>query len=154
MPMFLAAGAAGVALVVGLHPSRSALTTSAVGQPGRHAGRPSPSTTGTAVPSTTSPPAQSTSGKRSADGTGVNYGYGTLSVRVTAQGHRIVDVAVPSLQTVDPTSQSIAQQVIPTLRQQVLNAQSANIQGVSGATYTSMAFARSLQSALTRLGHP
>jgi uncharacterized protein with FMN-binding domain len=38
------------------------------------------------------------------------------------------------------------------LEQQALQAQSANIQGVSGASYTSAGFAQSLQSALHSLG--
>jgi uncharacterized protein with FMN-binding domain len=41
---------------------------------------------------------------------------------------------------------------IPTLEQQAVAAQSAQIDGVSGASYTSMAFAESLQSALTQAG--
>jgi uncharacterized protein with FMN-binding domain len=38
------------------------------------------------------------------------------------------------------------------LEQEALQAQSANIQGVSGASYTSAGFEQSLQSALTELG--
>jgi uncharacterized protein with FMN-binding domain len=49
-------------------------------------------------------------------------------------------------------SQSIDQQSIPTLEQQALQAQSANIQGVSGASYTSAGFEQSLQGALSKLG--
>ena len=45
-------------------------------------------------------------------------------------------------------SQFIMQQALPILRQEFLQAQSANIQMVSGATYTSQAFVQSLQSAL------
>ena len=42
-------------------------------------------------------------------------------------------------------------QSLPYLRQEFLSAQSANIQGVSGATDTSQAFEQSLQSALLKL---
>jgi uncharacterized protein with FMN-binding domain len=49
-------------------------------------------------------------------------------------------------------SQSIDQQSIPILEQQALQAQSADIQGVSGASYTSQGFAQSLQSALGKVG--
>jgi len=49
-------------------------------------------------------------------------------------------------------SQSIDQQSIPLLEQQALQAQSANIQGISGASYTSAGFAQSLQAALSHLG--
>jgi uncharacterized protein with FMN-binding domain len=81
----------------------------------------------------------------------VQYGYGQLSVKVTASGSRIVDVSVVNLQTAESYSQQLAQQVIPMLRGEVISAQSAQINGISGATYTSQAYAQSLQSALTKL---
>jgi len=81
-------------------------------------------------------------------GTIVQYGYGELAVSVTLSGSSITGVAVPTLQTAEPYSQQLATQVIPMLRQEVLQAQSANINGISGATYTSEAFTQSLQSAL------
>ena len=80
-----------------------------------------------------------------------SYGYGVLSVRVTVQGSRITEVSVASLQTAEQYSQSLAQQVIPTLRGEVMAAQSARINAISGATYTSEAYAYSVQSALDRL---
>ena len=52
----------------------------------------------------------------------------------------------------NPRSQFIDQQAIPLLEQQALAAQNASIQGVSGASYTSAGFDRSLQSALHTLG--
>ena len=52
----------------------------------------------------------------------------------------------------EPCSTQIDSQAIPTLEQQALAAQSANIQGVAGASYTSQGLAQSLQSALAKLG--
>ena len=72
---------------------------------------------------------------------------------VTASGGRITKVGIASLDDGgDFRSQSIDQQSIPILEQQALQAQSANIQGVSGASFTSGAFESSLQSALGKLG--
>jgi uncharacterized protein with FMN-binding domain len=88
---------------------------------------------------------------QSATGSTVQYGYGALAVKVTARGGRIVNVTVPYIQTDEPYSQQLASKAIPTLRSEVLAAQNANIQGVSGATYTSQAYAQSLQSALDKL---
>jgi uncharacterized protein with FMN-binding domain len=48
-------------------------------------------------------------------------------------------------------SQYIMSQSLPYLRQEFLSVQGANVQGVSGATYTSQAFEQSLQSALLKL---
>ena len=82
----------------------------------------------------------------------VNYNYGVLSVSVTAKGKRITNVGIASLDDGGNfRSQTIDQQSIPILEQQVLQAQSANIQGVSGASYTSAGFVQSLQAALAKL---
>ncbi len=86
-------------------------------------------------PTTTTTPPPTRSG-RSATGTGENYGYGVLAVKVTVQGSRITEVSVANLQTAEQYSQRLAQQVIPMLKGEVLSAQSAGINGISGATYT------------------
>jgi uncharacterized protein with FMN-binding domain len=92
-------------------------------------------------------------GTRTATGPAVNYNWGILSVGVTVTGTRIVKVRLASLDDGgNPRSQMIDQQAIPILEQQALQAQSANIQGVSGASYTSAGFAQSLQAALQQLG--
>jgi uncharacterized protein with FMN-binding domain len=84
-------------------------------------------------------------------GASEQYGYGELAVKVTASGNHITNVAVATLQTAEPYSQQLASQVIPTLRSEVLSGQSAQINGVSGATYTSQAYVMSLQAALDKL---
>ena len=90
---------------------------------------------------------------RSATGPQVNYSYGVLSVKVTVSGKKIVNVAIASLDDGgNPRSQYIDQQSIPVLEQETIQAQSASIQGVSGASYTSQGFQQSLQSALQSLG--
>lgn len=91
--------------------------------------------------------------RRTAVGPAVYYDYGTLRVRVTVSGHRIVKVSIASLDDgSNPQSQYIDQQSIPMLEQEALQAQGVNIQGVSGASYTSAGFAQSLQGALHSLG--
>ena len=107
-----------------------------------------PATTPATAPATTVPIAP-----RSANGQAVNYNYGVLSVAVSVSGGRITKVGIASLNDGgNARSQSIDQQSIPMLEQQALQAQSANIQGVSGASYTSAGFIQSLQSALSQLG--
>ena len=96
-------------------------------------------------------PAAPAGGVRSAVGPTEQYGYGQLAVRVTARGNRITSVTVPTLQTAESYSQQLATQVIPTLRSEVLSGQTARINGVSGATYTSEAYAMSVQAALDKL---
>jgi uncharacterized protein with FMN-binding domain len=76
-----------------------------------------------------------------------------LSVKVTVSGTKILNVGIASIDDGgNPRSQDIDQQSIPMLEQQVIQAQSAHIQGVSGASYTSSGFVQSLQSALHTLG--
>lgn len=106
----------------------------------------------TTRPSSTNAPT-SASRTRSATGATEQYGYGTLAARVTVQGSGIVGVRVVGLQTADSYSQQLAGYAIPQLRREVLAAQSSQISGVSGATYTSQAYAASVQSALDKL-HP
>ena len=105
--------------------------------------------------SSPAPRASSGSGKaasRTAVGPGVNYSYGVVAVRVTVTGGKIVKIGIASLQDDgDPRSQLIDQQSLPILEREALQAQSANIQGVSGASYTTAGFVRSLQAALQTL---
>lgn len=158
-PWYVLAGAlAGFLGVIGLHgrtASQAALpqrgrTPSGTGQgqagagPAQPAGQPSPSA------STGGPAANGA--VRTATGTLEQYGYGELKVRVTVRGSEIIGVSVPTLRTAEPYSQQIAVQVLPMLRSQVLSSHSASISAVSGATYTSQAYAASLQSALDKLG--
>lgn len=96
---------------------------------------------------------QQAGGTRTAAGPGADYNYGVMSVKVTVSGKKILNVGIASLDDGgSPRSQYIDQQAIPILEQEVMQAQSANIQGVSGASYTSAGFVQSLQSALHTLG--
>jgi uncharacterized protein with FMN-binding domain len=104
---------------------------------------------------TTPTPATSASPKpdatRTIDGQAVAIPFGTVQVKVTVTGTRIVSVSAISLPNDNPTSAQISQIAGPQLAQEVLSAQSANINVVSGATFTSDGYAQSLQSALDRL---
>ena len=123
----------------------------ALGQP--KVGGAGASTPSSAPARTTGPAAQAggSGPVRKATGRVVQYGYGELSVTVTARGNQITGVSVPVLRTAEPYSQQLAQQVIPMLRAEVLAAHGVQIHGVSGATYTSVAYVRSIQSALDKL---
>ncbi len=116
------------------------------------AGQTGPTTTTAPSPATSAPSAAS-SQARTATGAAVNYNYGVLSVSATVQGTKLTNVTIASIDDAGNfRSESIDQQAVPVLEQEALQAQSANIQGVSGASYTSAGFEDSLQSALTQLG--
>jgi uncharacterized protein with FMN-binding domain len=78
--------------------------------------------------------------------------YGDVQVRVKVRGTKIVSVDAVALPGSDSRSQEISTVAGPLLSRQALAAQSAQIDGVSGASYTSDGYRRSLQSALDRLG--
>jgi FMN-binding domain len=140
----IAGAAAGFAGVVGFHGS-GAVPPAPLGQP-RSGGAGA-----SAAPSAPAAQPGGSGAIRSATGTVEQYGYGELSVAVTVRGSQITDVSVPLLRTAEPYSQQLAQQVIPMLRSEVLAVHGARINSVSGATYTSMAYAQSIQSALDKL---
>jgi uncharacterized protein with FMN-binding domain len=107
----------------------------------------------TATPSattTTAAPAASTVKDGTFTGPSVNVNYGNVQVKITVVNGRITDavaVKAPSGKNDRYTNMSV-----PVLKQQTLKAQSANIQGVSGASYTSYGWFTSLQGALTAAG--
>jgi len=78
-------------------------------------------------------------------------GLGDIQVKVTAAGGRITSVGMAQMNLHGPQSQQISSNVIPQLEQQVMASNGGPIHGVSGATYTSRAFANSLQAALGQL---
>ena len=84
----------------------------------------------------------------SVDGAVVDTQYGSVQVRITFQGKKITNVHALRLTDSSGTSVSISAGAAPTLRQEALDKQSAQIDVVSGATYTSEAYQQSLQSAI------
>jgi uncharacterized protein with FMN-binding domain len=74
--------------------------------------------------------------------------YGNVQVRATIQGGSITDVAFLQYPNTHSTSVQINDQAMPYLQQEAVQAQSASVNVVSGATDTSMAFQQSLASAL------
>ena len=148
-PWLVVAGTvAGFLGVLGLHKTSAPAALASSGtQPGSrasHAARPAPRP----APGPRPPPARPATGTTL--GAVERYGYGELAARVSISGGRITGIAVPVLRTAEQYSQQLAVQVIPTLRSEVLAAQSARINAVSGATYTSQAYALSVQAALDK----
>ena len=93
-----------------------------------------------------------TTGTRTIEGPVIETRWGPVQVSVTLDGSEITDVVAIQLPDGDRRSSQISSRTGPVLREQALEAQSADIDGVSGATYTSGAYARSLQAALDSAG--
>ena len=82
-------------------------------------------------------------------GPSVSMQWGPIQVTVKVKGTKIIDISA-TYPTERPRSQFINLQAIPWLKQETLQAQSARIQLVGGATMTSEAYAMSLQAALNQ----
>jgi len=118
----------------------------------------SPSASPSAAPTRTSsaPSAPKTTSAapttRSLTGTTAQTKYGPVQVRITLTGSKITGAS--AVQSPDETARSkdINSSAVPKLNQETLQAQSAHIDTVSGATYTSAGYKQSLQSALDQAG--
>jgi uncharacterized protein with FMN-binding domain len=98
-----------------------------------------------AQPATPPPAAGNT---RKIEGDTVGTPYGTVTVTITVTGNKITDVTavLPTAGESGPRSADAG----PKLRKQALAKQSAALDSISGATYTSEAYKESLQSALDK----
>ncbi|MEU9152009.1 FMN-binding protein [Streptomyces sp. NPDC048417] len=94
----------------------------------------------------------SSSGTRTVTGDTVQTRWGPVQVKVTVKSGKITDVTAVQYPTENPRDQQINSYAIPQLRRETLTAQSAQIDTVSGATYTSEGYQQSLQSALDSAG--
>ena len=108
-----------------------------------------PPTPRSVAPTSAPPPPVATSVKaRTVDGPVIGTPYGDVQVRVVLRASHIVDVQPLTLPSDRSRSRRISEEAAPLLRTEVLQAQSANIDLLSGASYTSEGYAESLQGAL------
>jgi uncharacterized protein with FMN-binding domain len=77
--------------------------------------------------------------------------YGDVQVELVTAGTRITDVRALQLTDANQHSRDISASAAPALRREALRAQSASIDTVSGATYTSEGYRQSLQAALDQM---
>lgn len=119
------------------------------------AGLPAAGSTAPARPgqSTSAPPNPSSgSSTKTVAGTAVQTQYGIVQVQAKVSGTKILNVSFLQLTAYDGRSQQINSDAAPILLQETLSAQSAHIDTVSGASYTSAGYVESLQSALDKVG--
>jgi hypothetical protein len=74
--------------------------------------------------------------------------YGDVQISIVINGGKITTVNLLTMPNAAERSQYLSSQAGPLLQSQTISAQSAQIDGVSGATYTSQSYQQSLQSAL------
>jgi uncharacterized protein with FMN-binding domain len=136
-PIVLTATAAGLAATLGFHAHAKTPATAAA------------SSTATSAPAASSGSAGS--GKTVTSDV-ISTRYGNVQLKLTIAGGKITSVQALQLPTTDPKSSEISSYAEPLLRQSALSKQSANIDVVSGATYTSDGYKTALQSAPDKAG--
>jgi len=92
------------------------------------------------------------SGSTTVTGTAADTRWGPVQVRLTVAAGKITDVTVVEQPDGNGRDQQINARALPVLVQETLDAQSAQIDMVSGATVTSDGYVESLQSALDQAG--
>ena len=107
-----------------------------------------PTTAPTATPAPTKTPSGATDGSFTGDA--ISMRYGIVQVKITVQNGKIIDAQAVKAPT--GSNDRYTQMAVPRLRDQTINAQSANIQGVSGASFTSYGWYKSLVSAIAKAG--
>jgi uncharacterized protein with FMN-binding domain len=109
-------------------------------------------TSATAEPSAPTSPSTAAPVTRSYLGSAVTTRYGVIQVKVTVKAKTITNVSFVQLTAFDGRSEQINSYAAPQLLQETLSAQSADIDTISGASYTSDGYKQSLQAALDKAG--
>ncbi len=160
-PQFGTSGPTGLSALPGKAPATSTPTPAATNSatPTKTSKPNTPTTKPTTKPTKSSAPqpAQTTPAASAGvsgtfDGNTAQTRWGPVQVRLVVKDGKIVDASALQSPSGDSRSRSISSQAIPFLVQETLAAQSANISGVGGASYTSTGWYTSLQSALKKAG--
>ena len=109
-----------------------------------------PTATATPTATKTTAPVTSTVKDGTFTGPAVFVKYGTVQVKIALSNGKITDAV--ALKAPSGKNERYTNMAVPILKQQTLQAQSANIQGASGASYTSYGWFKSLQGALADAG--
>jgi uncharacterized protein with FMN-binding domain len=155
--LWLVATVAIVVLLFSYHTSTDSAAVGADGPAGVRSAQPpgvvaAPAPT-SAAPSAASPSrsasgATSTGGVRTVNGSVAQTRWGPVQVQIKLNGTKITDITALIYPSGNGRDAQINAYALPQLRQEVLSAQSANIDAVSGATVTSGGYIQSLQAAL------
>jgi uncharacterized protein with FMN-binding domain len=144
-----------VVLLFGYHTSTSGPSTTQtviVGGPAANGGGTATSGSGSTRQHTSSRSGGSGSSLSTVTGSVANTQWGPVQVQLTVTGGSIAKVAVLQYPNGNSTDAQINSYALPILIRETVNAQSASIDMVSGATITSTGYLQSLQSALDQAG--
>ena len=154
--VFVMSTISGLVLLFGYHTSTNQTTAVAAGgSEGTSSGTSSGSSSGSASSGGTSSGGSSSGGSSSGSGSSgtftgdaVNTRWGVVQVEITVENGKITDSQAVQYPSDNPKDQEINAYALPILSQEVVAAQGAQIDAVSGATVTSDGYVQSLQSAI------
>jgi uncharacterized protein with FMN-binding domain len=146
-PIVIGATVAGTAGVLAFHAQAPTVPTATAAAVAMTSAATTPTTT-----SGTSTSSGSSTAAGTATGAAIDTQYGAAQVRVTVRNGTIVKLEALQLQGNDPRSVQISGSAAPVLQEEVLAKQTAAVDAVSGATFTSASHMQSVQSALDKLG--
>jgi uncharacterized protein with FMN-binding domain len=132
-------------------------TTTPGGSPSSAAASPSTGSSSAGAPSTSSSPSPSAASStktpttKTVTGDSINTRWGPVQVKITVTNGKITSATAVDYPQNNPRDQEINATAIPTLQQESVGQSTANIDMVSGATYTSEGYLKSLQSALDKV---
>nr|WTB35518.1 FMN-binding protein [Streptomyces sp. NBC_00830] len=160
-----AATVSGVVLLLSLKPDSSATTSQAPVSTGTSPGGSTTEAGGGSSGSkpsagAPSPSASAGSGSGSGSSTATRFvtgeadqtRFGPVQVKITVEGSKITNISVVQYPSDNSRDQEINSYALPALNQEAISAQSAEIDAVSGATFTSDGYINSLQSAIDKAG--
>ncbi|MDH6131477.1 uncharacterized protein with FMN-binding domain [Kitasatospora sp. MAA4] len=147
--MALCSTAAGITLLLGVKAQSGGSPRSALADAPQPAAA-APSTAPSTAPSSGAA-SGGTPGSGKFTGSEIDTRYGPVQVQAVESGGKLTDIVVLQ-QTYGGHSSQIDSYALPVLKSEALTAQNANIDVVSGATYTSEGYAQSLQAALDAAG--
>ncbi|GAA4401488.1 FMN-binding protein [Fodinibacter luteus] len=140
-------------LLFSYHTSTSPGTAgSVVADPGSGSGSGTASEPDASTGSGESNDSGASSGAATYTGDAVSTRFGDVQVVITVEGGRITASEVTRVPWGNPRDQEINSRAVPILNAEAVDAQSADIDMVSGATYTSQGYIGSLQSAIDEAG--
>ena len=157
--LWLASTATMLVLLFSYHTSTSSGATTSISSPANGAVAAAGSSSGDSSTSsgTTSSGSSGTSGSTSSSsktytGDAASTRYGDVQVQITVADGKVTASTVTEVPWNDHKDQEINSYAVPILNEEAVSAQSASIDMVSGATFTSQGYAESLQSALDQAG--
>jgi uncharacterized protein with FMN-binding domain len=144
----------GIILMLGLKSHASSVGNGTAAQP-IGIGPSAPAAGSTSGSTSTAPSTKSTSttpstntGSKVVTGSAADTRYGPVQVKLTFTGTKISNIEVVEYPAESNRDQEINSYALPILNSEAITAQNANINAVSGATYTSEGYVQSLQSAI------